>query len=628
MNFDLLGDENKDLEFPFDLGLDEPLSDSWLQLSVDFVSPNQVSLVSAGPSALLKLPLSLLGRSFEYLEWSDAQNIHAVGNRYLIAAVSCAWHHIMINSWRYLSAPLSSFVCGRMRSSLLQSVEQMRKGVVSGFVHASHLDVVLKNDEMEPKLKLHKKASDSPVASRRKKDLLVAKVVTLMLQTMEALVRFAEQEMSDLSRMQLQNAPVVELVSRHAKLVHVHKEALVALKRYRKKVVIPCSHLRPLRNVENKVHSNLVQLHLLEQGWKQDPNTLPVAILSTEQVYAGLLRPGQAQLSKLAAQIMVAPFAAKMIAGVDKCTIVCEEIDADGSSSATLPDDVMSNHVQPFAQQGRVQFTEFKFSKPTRQKLVRLVFETNVTFSNGKKATVKSAPTYPLLVYSHQKQHQASYLSLLLHYAFPKGPDETTWPTFVNTFNEIMCSQLLSETAPRVVGLGSTDLEFICSKYFGGSRNTVSRAGVTEFFEFAGPFLFALCFNRDYVLMWEEGYIAGFAPREGVDLTKYGPGSFLLRFSTGAPGELVISFVPSKGDTTKHYLIREGDVAPKSRAGLAVFLSNQHNLQHMLRLGELNDEYSLAAPMIKVPKMQALAPWLPKDHDVSTNVPKGYDYHA
>ena len=99
-----------------------------------------------------------------------------------------------------------------------------------------------------------------------------------------------------------------------------------------------------------------------------------------------------------------------------------------------------------------------------------------------------------------------------------------------------------------------------------------------------------------------------------------------MRYSTGAPGEVVISFVNNRGDTTKHYLIRQGDVSPRTRQMLASFLWQQSNLKFMLRLPVINDEFSIEGRLIKTPKEDVLRPWI--GEDAIPNVFKGYDQYS
>jgi hypothetical protein len=201
----------------------------------------------------------------------------------------------------------------------------------------------------------------------------------------------------------------------------------------------------------------------------------------------------------------------------------------------------------------------------------------------------------------------ASYETLLIHYAFGEK-DMISWPKFVNVVQEFFCNYC---TPKKGAGFTFMDLEYIKKKYFGHAN--VKKNSCGEFFKFLGPFLLSQYVSRDYINLWEDGFLAGFIARESVDLRPYGPGAFLLRYSTGVSGEIVISFVSAKGDSTKHYLVREGDVSPKCRQKLAEFLWKTPNLKFMLKLPQVNNEFSFNSKLIKLPKEDVLREWIPQD---------------
>jgi hypothetical protein len=163
------------------------------------------------------------------------------------------------------------------------------------------------------------------------------------------------------------------------------------------------------------------------------------------------------------------------------------------------------------------------------------------------------------------------------------------------------------------------------SKFFGRAKE-VRRDDAGPFFQFIGPFLFSLTINRAYVNLFREGYLAGFLSREAIDaeLQSYGPGAFLLRYSTQVPGEIVISFV-SGNSSTKHYLVGESDVSPKARHTLAAFLWKTPTLKHILRLPFCAGEATWGgAKLEKKPKEEVLKGWM----DAIPNMVGGYDFQA
>jgi hypothetical protein len=231
----------------------------------------------------------------------------------------------------------------------------------------------------------------------------------------------------------------------------------------------------------------------------------------------------------------------------------------------------MAEVASAFSEGRVVSFDGLKFGKPSRQRPVSLWLECELRTKTGATVKLQSAPSYAMLAYAHQKQLASSCEILLKHYMF-RDKQSVTWPTVCNTMREFFCARLHSEEpkpARSLAGLSAGDLEYIRSKFFGRAQQ-IKQDQTDDFLQFIGPLFFSLIINRSYVELWNEGYLAGFIGRDALNLAEHGQGSFLLRFSTQMPGEIVISFVG--GGATKHYLVSESDVSPKSRQTLAAFL--------------------------------------------------------
>ncbi len=408
-----------------------------------------------------------------------------------------------------------------------------------------------------------------------------------------------------------------------AQLETLFQHARRALHSYRKKVVVPAPHLRELRRFEEIIEGNAVHLAVLRDGWQYvatggSSGRFPAAMVWTRQQMGVVLRPTQ-KLETHCGRLLVAPAAELQLAGTPKCSVECVE-----QAGGDVLESVLTGNVQPFGEGRVASFDVLKFSKPSRQKPVLLHLQCELKREGASESvTLKSACSYPMLVYAHQKQLVASYEILLKHYIF-RDKSSASWPSFSNALQEFFCARLLSDEPGQrlVAGMSSGDLEYIRSKYYGRAAQ-VREDQTGDFFQFIGPFFFSLMINRSYVNLWSEGILAGFLGRESLDLTAYGQGAFLLRYSTQVPGEIVISFV--SGSATKHYLVSESDVSPKSRQALAAFLWKTPNLKFILSLPLMNGEHAFVSNRLtKRPKEEVLREWL------DNNIPPvvfGYQFH-
>jgi hypothetical protein len=358
---------------------------------------------------------------------------------------------------------------------------------------------------------------------------------------------------------------------------------------------------------------------VLCDGWRfaAGGGRFPAALVWVRQQQAVVLRPTQ-RLESHQGRLLVAPCAEALLAeALPKCSLVCKE----KANEAAY--DVMAETSVAFSEGRVATFGTLKFAKPSRQRPVSLWLECELRTKSGAVVKLQSAPSHAMLAYAHQKQLASSCEILLKHYTF-REKQSVPWPSLCNSLREFFCARLHHRSeepgATRsLVGLSAGDLEYIRSKFFGRAQQ-IKADQTDDFLQFIGPLFFSLIINRSYVDLWNEGYLAGFVGRDALNLTEHGQGSFLLRFSTQMPGEIVISFVG--GGVTKHYLVNESDVSPKSRQTLAAFLWKTPNLKHILQLAEVNGERVLGR-LVKQPKEEILRVWL------ADNIPtmvSGYDF--
>ena len=548
MDLDLLFDDDV-LGDSGDFGLlladlDAP-GDDWLCFPSLFPSPLPQASVSVPsddvqpvdpPSGLLALPLSSLVLVCSFLEWPDMQSVLRAGKRNrLRTAISEALGDICSNTWRLLEAPVATFDV-RVRSSMMSSVDRLKQGEVSARVHNADLRILMASrnvEGMEPAMKMARMSSGLNSIDGKDKEFAVARLISIMYQSLEAAAQNASLMVAQIEAAQVADScGISEIISKKIdSLALLCKAALRAISQYRKKIPLPAAHVCALRTFQELIFLNQTHLQVLQRGWKyasispksqqeelNDSEHFPAALVFTKQEFGAVLRPGQIQLF-LSTKLLLAP--SLPIQSISaKCTLLCAPCN-DEDFEENL--EILANFENALDSDSLVSFKGLKFTKPSRQKLVHLVAQIKVN-----KTLVLSSPCFPILVYSHQKQLVATYETLLRHYLFKSGQKvRITFPQFVNTLQEFFASQILSNRAEKLVaGFTGSDLSYIRSKFF--QNNHFIRAdSVDEFFKFLGPFLYSLSLHKDYVSLWQQGYLAGFVARERLDLRSYGPGEIL-----------------------------------------------------------------------------------------------------
>jgi hypothetical protein len=336
---------------------------------------------------LLNLPSCILVAICEYLEWSDWESIGAIlKGGPLVAALQEAFAHICLNTWTVLAEPQMTFDVGRIRSSMLSSVDRLRKGEMSAKVQGADLNLLRGSNSGEPRLKMMKLEG---MAVHGGREAAVAKVIALMYQTLSTAVEGSAKMLTAVEEA-LRTGAQGTVAAKIARLELLQSGAKKALKRYRKKVVIPASHLQEIRVFEEKITQQQKLVELYKKNHVGSPP--PVGLVLTRHQFGAILRPTQTQLH-IHGQLLSSPSAP--IQSVSSCRVKCMEQD-------TLLD-ILANNEAAFEQE-IVQFDQVKFTKPTRQKLCRLHLEATVTCVDGRKVEVQSDETHPILVYSHQKQ--------------------------------------------------------------------------------------------------------------------------------------------------------------------------------------------------------------------------------
>jgi len=116
-----------------------------------------------------------------------------------------------------------------------------------------------------------------------------------------------------------------------------------------------------------------------------------------------------------------------------------------------------------------------------------------------------------------------------------------------------------------------------------------------KFWEWFGPGLHKIRYQRHLCPLWERGLICGFISRSEADkvLMNATPGTFLIRLSERCPGQFAIAYVCQDAQTSepkiRHYLVQPDDVFGAKKT-LPDFLGQARNFTHLVQINTCNDK--------------------------------------
>jgi hypothetical protein len=176
------------------LGTELPLVETddndWLFVPLSFESSFAVPQTFSAPAAatassspLESLPAEVLAKAFAFLEWTELIVLRLCWNRRINSALSLVWPQIAINTWE-LVVQLPAFECGRLASSLVSSLDRLKRGEVAAAVLKTPLRSLVRSHEDEPATKMARLEPGSQRANG--KEAIAAKIIAVMYQSLLA----------------------------------------------------------------------------------------------------------------------------------------------------------------------------------------------------------------------------------------------------------------------------------------------------------------------------------------------------------------------------------------------------------------------------------------------------------
>jgi len=248
----------------------------------------------------------------------------------------------------------------------------------------------------------------------------------------------------------------------------------------------------------------------------------------------------------------------------------------------------LENARQSFKENGTATFSDLKFSSGTFPSLVKLRFRVTIELvCDGQNVmkTIESVSTRPFISMTNTgSQWKDAAGTWLKEECFQDAYDVSiarVWNFFQKHYLQCTKQELNNIKRP----LFMRDFEYLLRAKFrqGCEKGSMNQKEFQRFWDWIGPGLKKIRYQKHMLLLFEAGYLATFVTREEANEQLKGEtlGTFLIRLSERIDGEFVISYNHPSG--VRHYLIQPDDTADKKKT-LIDFLGQNTLFVYILQL--------------------------------------------
>jgi hypothetical protein len=216
-------------------------------------------------------------------------------------------------------------------------------------------------------------------------------------------------------------------------------------------------------------------------------------------------------------------------------------------------------------------FAQLSFPIGSRLKPVAVKFSLQVELGGigGDQAlALESDVSGELIVKTNENQWDETEGTLLLRATWPTPDTSVTWVRFCNVLQRHYVIATRQQVADPVRALGAADFNYIHKVKFDSSATRVSQKDFKRVWEWFGPYMHRIRYQRHLCQLWHKGLLIGFVDRPQAEALLYSTertGAFLIRFSERVAGQFAVSYLVRSIETqqlvVRHYLIKDSDTA-------------------------------------------------------------------
>jgi hypothetical protein len=288
----------------------------------------------------------------------------------------------------------------------------------------------------------------------------------------------------------------------------------------------------------------------------------------------------------------IGPFTLRLLTGATITQIQSGPVQpelVDTSQRVKRNNQELENVKQNFQENGTATFSDLKFSSGTFPNLVRLKFRVTIQIIvNGQRITktIESPPTKPFISMTNTGSQWKDAAGTWLKEDLFKDSYEVSIAQLWNYFQKHYLVATKQEISNIKRPLYMKDFEYFLNAKFpphGAKKQAINQKEFNWFWDWIGPGLKKIRYQKYLLWLFENGYLAGFVTSKEAEeqLKEHPPGTFLIRLSERIDGELVISYVHGSG--IRHYLIQADDTADKKKT-LIDFLGQNKIFLYILQI--------------------------------------------
>lgn len=262
------------------------------------------------------------------------------------------------------------------------------------------------------------------------------------------------------------------------------------------------------------------------------------------------------------------------------------------------------NKTQSMAQNNRSKMVDNKavfnniiFPFGTRKRTISLKFYLEVEISHpytNKKQHfhLESLESRPVIVKTNENQWEESEGILLKNETF-KDQQLSTWFHFINSLQRRYLMATKQSLLFPIRPLTIDDFDYIYKVKFNTGNTKINVQQFDSFWQWFGPGLHKIRYQRHMCNLWVKGYICGFLPRGEAEsiLRDLSPGTFLMRLSERMNGTFTIAYTIIEHGIKKvyHYIINSDDVFGAKKT-LPDFLGNELTLTKLVKVSIYDEQ--------------------------------------
>lgn len=360
--------------------------------------------------------------------------------------------------------------------------------------------------------------------------------------------------------------------------------------------LLDASELYSLLTLKGDIELELKQMEVLMIECHNKPRTVALSLFITKQPFPKSFRQTQ-HIDGLTIKIITGT--QNKIQTLGNCR--AEVVDGANCKSKTGSATCTGNQAE--FTDGVAEFSTLAFTVGTRKKPVQLKFVVDVYTTDNITIPIESNVSEKIIIKTNENQYTESEGILLKHEIFTGMSDSATWFRFANSFqNRYVLATKQDRQRPKRP-LSPQDLFYIYLSKFStqstlpNEKTMISGNAYDAFWNWFGPVLYRLRYQRHLLPLWLSGYICGFVGKLESEkiLENASRGAFLIRFSEQRAGELAIAYIPiDEGNDlhntpspiqgrVRHYLLQSDDIHAAKKT-LPDFLGKCSNLSHIVQV--------------------------------------------